>query len=100
MGEGVRAVQQSTPSERKAVLRRWAELGKTVEERKKRLQDDAVKVLEEEKQDGEVEFGQAAAAFNTRHTEVDGPESTAVNEDESAFENDMRVALERSVQDK
>ncbi|VDB99463.1 unnamed protein product [Peniophora sp. CBMAI 1063] len=102
--EGVQAVSQSTPKERKDVLRRWHELKKTVEERKKRLQEDAVKVLEEEKEDGEAEFGQAAAAFDPKYADSpDGDESSAAtvqDEDGSSFEKDMRLALERSIQDK
>ncbi|KZV64473.1 glycosyltransferase family 1 protein [Peniophora sp. CONT] len=106
MEEGVRAVQQSSPSERKDVLRQWNELKKTVQERKKRLQEDAVKVLEEEKQDGEAELGQAADAFDTNGGDwVDVPKSTPstpANADASgsSFEKDMRLALERSLQDK
>ena len=66
--EGVQAARQSTLNQRNDVLQRWAELKATVEERKRRWKEDALRVLEEENQDGEVEFGQAAAALDT-HSE-------------------------------
>ena len=99
--EGVHAVRRSMAQERNDVLRRWNDLKKTVDERKKRLQEDAVKVLEEEKQDGEVELGQAASALNTTYTgRVDNHDDNAGDEGDSTFEKDMRLALERSVHDK